>query len=324
MKILCLTDTAFLGGSESDPRKVLAGVSRDVNTPSSSRLLCTPLTTLANLATGFPMQERCPYVFVFWFLQDLATGFPMAECLCCHFVLLLDLMKSHQTCPAFTMKEMYLQSNWKKRSSIPSVLQGKYRQAVSAKAGGFSPGSSSSSGGENKNSWDPEAEVRVKKQGAQCELVGEEGGFEEDGKMEEDEEIERMKKLDEREKKLQKQLLDIEKFTDMDQLLVDEQREECQHELQDLEQRRNDLLLEHQGMQKRSQKLQSLQDKKKHCHKDAVAWNASETRLQKRRFRSKNWYKSPRGFIWQRRIWMKKSEFCKPEKKNEAAVRHSP
>ena len=73
-------------------------------------------------------------------------------------------------------------------------------------------------------------------------------GFEEDGKMEEDEEIERMKLLDERQKKLQQQLLDIEKFTEMDQLLVDEQREKCQHELQDLEQRRNDLLLEHQGM----------------------------------------------------------------------------
>ena len=150
MKIQCLTDTTFLGGSESDPRVVLAGVSRVVNTPSSSRLLCTPLTTLANLATGFPMQERCPHVFVFWFLQDLATGFPMAECLCCHFVLLLDLMKSDQTFPAFTMKETYLQSNWKKRSSVPSVLQGKYRQAISAKAGGFSLGSSSSSGGENK------------------------------------------------------------------------------------------------------------------------------------------------------------------------------
>ena len=48
------------------------------------------------------MPERCPYFSLcFWFLKDLATGFfPMPECLYCHFVLLLDLMKSHQTCPA--------------------------------------------------------------------------------------------------------------------------------------------------------------------------------------------------------------------------------
>ena len=35
-----------------------------------------------------------------------------------------------------------------------------------------------------------------------------------------------------------------------------------QQELQDIEERRNDLLLEHQKMQERSQKLQSLQDRK--------------------------------------------------------------
>ena len=35
--MVCFSDTAFLGGSESDLREVLAGVSRDANTPSSSR-----------------------------------------------------------------------------------------------------------------------------------------------------------------------------------------------------------------------------------------------------------------------------------------------
>ena len=66
-------------------------------------------------------------------------------------------------------------------SSIPSG-QGKYRQAVSAKAGGCSSGSSSSSGAENQKYRDPEAEIREelkryksaeKKQGVQDEPAGE-------------------------------------------------------------------------------------------------------------------------------------------------------
>ena len=56
----------------------------------------------------------------------------------------------------------------------------------------------------------------------QCELTGEEGRFEEDGKTDLDEEVDSKKKLDERKKKLQTQLRDIEKFTDMEQNLVDE------------------------------------------------------------------------------------------------------
>ena len=44
--------------------------------------------------------------------------------------------------------------------------------------------------------------------------------------MEVDEEVDSKKKLDERKKKLQKQLRDIEKLTDMEQRLVDEQKEE--------------------------------------------------------------------------------------------------
>ena len=35
--MLCFLDTTFLGGSESESREVLAAVSRDANTSSSSR-----------------------------------------------------------------------------------------------------------------------------------------------------------------------------------------------------------------------------------------------------------------------------------------------
>ena len=50
-------------------------------------------------------------------------------------------------------------------------------------------------------------------------------------------------------------------------------------ELQDIEQRRNDLLPYHQQMPKRCQKLQSLQDKKKQCQKDAGTCNGDMERI---------------------------------------------
>ena len=101
---------------------------------------------------------------------------------------------------------------------------------MSAKAGGCSPGSSSSSGGESKRPRDPEAEIRdlreqieqlkrhksvEKRQGALCEPAGGESGLEKDGKMEIDEEVDRKKMLDQRKKELQKQLREIERFTDI-------------------------------------------------------------------------------------------------------------
>ena len=106
--------------------------------------------------------------------------------------------------------------------SIPSVLQGKHRQTVSAKAGRCSLGSSSPSGRENKHYRKSDAEVEElreylkryknaeKRQEMQCELAGGEGWFEEDVKMEEDEEVDSKKKMDQRKKELQKQLRDIE------------------------------------------------------------------------------------------------------------------
>ena len=72
-------------------------------------------------------------------------------------------------------------------------------------------------------------------------------------------------------KGLQKQLREIEKFTDVDQMFRDGQKEKWKGDLQEIEQKRNELLAEHQRMHKRSQKMQSLQDKKKKYLKDACA-----------------------------------------------------
>ena len=47
--------------------------------------------------------------------------------------------------------------------------------------------------------------------------------------------------------------------------------ESMQHQLQEVEKRRNDLMPEHQRVQKRSQKIQSIQDKRKHMQKESLA-----------------------------------------------------
>ena len=53
--------------------------------------------------------------------------------------------------------------------------------------------------------------------------------------------------------------------------LRDGQKEKWKEELQDIEKKRNKLLPEHQKMENSSQKMQSLQDKKRHFLKDACA-----------------------------------------------------
>ena len=70
---------------------------------------------------------------------------------------------------------------------------------------------------------------------------------------------------------MQKQLREIEKFSDKDQMFWDGQKEQWKEKQQEIEQKRNELLPEHQKMQKRSQKMQSLQDKQRIFLKDACA-----------------------------------------------------
>ena len=77
---------------------------------------------------------------------------------------------------------------------------------------------------------------------------------------------------DQRKKELAKQLRKLGEFTDMPQNVDHEQKEKWRQELQDIEQRRNDLMPEHQQIQKRSQKLQSLQDRKNQCQKNMGKW----------------------------------------------------
>ena len=141
-----------------------------------------------------------------------------------------------------------------KVSNIPSAFQGKYKQAVSTKTG---RSWSDSSSGEcedkvlaHKAEWAKETELRefrdevkrLKKNGGNrvCssrKLVKEAGSKKDIWRW--------MKQLTAT-KELQKQLRDIEKFTDVPQEVGDVLKEKWQQELQDKEHRRNDLLPEHQ------------------------------------------------------------------------------
>ena len=77
---------------------------------------------------------------------------------------------------------------------------------------------------------------RVEKvQGVQGESTRRESGLEEDWNMEVAEEVDNKKKLDEQRKRLQKELREIEKFSDMDQRFGDGQKEKWKEDLQEVE-----------------------------------------------------------------------------------------
>ena len=66
--------------------------------------------------------------------------------------------------------------------------------------------------------------------------------------MEVDEEVAK-KKLDGQRKRLQKQLQEFEKFLDMDHMFREVQKEKWKEDLQEIEEKRNELLPQRQKMQ---------------------------------------------------------------------------
>ena len=162
-------------------------------------------------------------------------------------------------------------------NNILASLQGKHKQAMYAKNKEWCSGSSSSSGGEE---WKSQEQEEIKRLRAQVELLSKQqgtvkspeepgeparrgSGLEEGCKMEFDEETDCKNKLEEQKKSLQRQLRDIEKSASMDPVFRDGQKETGKEELEEIARTRTELLPEHQTMQKRSQKLQSLRDKQR-------------------------------------------------------------
>ena len=112
---------------------------------------------------------------------------------------------------------------------ISTGLQGKHKQAMYAKNKEWHPVSSSPSGREEWKSQEQEEEL--KKLRAQVELLSKQ-------------QTDYKKKLDEQKKSLQRQLRDIEKLTDMEPMHRDGQKESWKDELQEIERKRTELLLE--------------------------------------------------------------------------------
>ena len=144
--------------------------------------------------------------------------------------------------------------------------------------------------------------------------------------MEVEDEVESRKKLDEQRKRLQVQLREVERFTDAPKEIQSSLKGILQQQLQEVEQRRNDLLPEHQRAQKKSQKIQSIQDKKdEHAKGDRVWWggNAEDQGKTSLRKRSASVCCRTRSIRieWQKRKWKRNFEDCRQEKKEEAATR---
>ena len=162
-----------------------------------------------------------------------------------------------------------------------------------------------------------------KEQGVQGDTTRRESGLEEDWNMGVDEEVDKKKKLDEQWKRLQKQLREIYKFSDMGEMFWDGQKEKWKEELQEIEEKRNQLLPEHP---KHSENVSKDAKFGKHL-KDACACDEEMRKVRDEIDESEARFLGRRSRAtvgWQQMIWKKKSRACKQGKKEEAAVLHSP
>ena len=174
------------------------------------------------------------------------------------------------TCKFCSETNVWTRWRWRRcGNNVPSVLQGKHKQTMYAQNREWYSGSSSSSGREE---WKSQEQEEIKRLRAQVELLSRQQGavkspeepgeparrgrwnLEEGCKME----FDRGDKLEEQKKSLRRQLREIEKFANMDPAFRNKQKEVWKEELEEIERKRAELLLEHQKMKKKSQKLQSL------------------------------------------------------------------
>ena len=81
--------------------------------------------------------------------------------------------------------------------------------------------------------------------------------------MEVEDETESHKKLDEQKKKLQKELRDIDRLSFVSKQMQESIKESLQHQLQEVEKRRHDLMPEHQKAPKKSQKYTASRTREK-------------------------------------------------------------
>ena len=149
-------------------------------------------------------------------------------------------------------------------------------------------------------------------------------GLEEDCKIEVEEETDCKNKLNERKKSLQRQLRDIKKFASTDPVFRDRQQEIWKQGLQGIERKGTELLWEHLKMQKRSQKLQSLQDKQRNHLKNACACEKEMQMLNKEMEERKALHETRFQASSEMSGYSRRSRPCRRAKKEEAAVCRNP
>ena len=235
------------------------------------------------------------------------------------------------TCKFFSESNVW--TRWRCRrcyKNIPAELHGEYRQAVAAKSGEWSTGSSASSGEEDRRLRSSEQGLvpwkrRKECKGSQASLMKKKGTWKKCGRV--------AWKLRmrpnvarnwvNRGKKLQKELREVDRLSFVSEEMQGNLKESLQHQLQEVEKRRNDLMPERQKVQKRTQNIQSLQDKRRNLQKvrqQKRRCGKSERKLIGKRsafvcFRTKS-IKTE----WQTRRWKQSFMDCRLEKKEEVAM----
>ena len=125
-------------------------------------------------------------------------------------------------------------------------------------------------------------------------------------KMDMDEEADSKKIRIKTRKICKNQLRDLEKFT-----YKQAQRSRAAGAPQDIEQKRNDLLLEHQNCRRGLKSYRACKTKRNNSKRMLVnvieKWSGVQTRLQNETFSSKTWNESFKGCAREKRSWIKKS-----------------
>ena len=137
--------------------------------------------------------------------------------------------------------------------------------------------------------------------------------------MEVEDEAEIRKKLDEQCRRSHDRLSFVSKE------MQESVKESLQHQLQEVEKRRHDLVPEHQKAQKKSQKIQSFQDKRRNMQKDSTAAEeevrGSSKRSGKRRSVTFSYQTRSISIRCRMQKWWQSFRVCRREKKEEAAMR---
>ena len=122
---------------------------------------------------------------------------------------------------------------------------------------------------------------------------------------------------------MQKKLREVDRLSFVPKEMQECIKESLQHQLQDVEKRRNDPMPEHQKVQKRSKRYKAPRTKEEHCKKKSTAQKrkcvtSERTLIGKNNAslccRTKSIKK------WQMRKWKQNFRECKLEKKEEVAM----